>query len=91
MNLHPKLVSNSWASLPKGLDALDITQGPLVIFSTPPVMYKSPSPSFIALAAFIVAAIPEEHNLFTVSPPMVNGRSASNTAILATFRLSSPA
>jgi acetyl-CoA acetyltransferase len=49
INRHPKLESSIFESLPKGLDAFEITQGPLVIFSTPTAINKTPSPAQIAL------------------------------------------
>ena len=91
MKRHPKVESANCISRPKGLADLGIIQGARVICSTPPAMYISPAPSFIALEALIVAAIPEAHKRFTVSPPIVSGKPASSKDILATFRLSSPA
>ena len=43
----PKLLSCISASVPKGLDVFEMTQGPRVIFSTPPEINKSPSPALM--------------------------------------------
>ena len=88
---HPNDESYILASLPKALEAFEITQGPRVMFSIPPDINKLPSPAFIALCAFIIADIPEAHNLLIVSPGTEYGSPASNKAILAIFLLSSPA
>ncbi len=61
------------------------------MFSTPPEINTSPSPAFMALLACMIAESPELHNLLTVSPGTVYGNPAKSDAILATFRLSSPA
>ena len=88
---HPKLESNICASLPKGFDALEITQGPRVMFSTPPANITSASPNCMTRLALMIADIPEAHKRFTVSPGTVYGRPARSKDIRATFRLSSPA
>ena len=41
----PKLESNIWASLPKGFEVLEITQGPRVMCSIPPAIIISASPT----------------------------------------------
>ena len=90
-NLQPNDESYILESRPYADVAFDITQGPLVICSTPPAIYRSPAPSLIALLALITEAIPDAHKRLTVSPPTETGRPASKPAIRATFRLSSPA
>ena len=91
INRQPKAESYICASLPNAVEVFEITHGPRVICSTPPAMYNSPAPSLIALAALIVAAIPDAHKRFTVSPATPTGSPANNPAILAILRLSSPA
>ena len=68
-----------------------MTYGARVIDSTPPPMNTSPSPTAIAWAAELIAWSPLPHRRLTVSPPTSTGRPASNSAIRATSRLSSPA
>ena len=84
------VVSKICGSLANGALALGITNGALVILSTPQAMYSSPSPHIIALAASIIACNPEAHKRFTVLPLTVTGSPDSNAAILPTLRLSSP-
>ena len=71
--------------------AFAITKGALVILSTPPAMINSASPHMICLDASIIACSPDAHKRLTVLPATVTGKPASNAAILATLRLSSPA
>src|SRR3990172_5167388 len=70
---------------------LAMTYGARVIDSTPPAMKTSPSPARMACAAIATACSPEPHSRLTVWPATLTGRPLSNTAIRATFRLSSPA
>ena len=71
--------------------AFGITNGALVILSIPAAIIISASPHMICLAALMIASNPEAHKRLTVVPATVTGNPASNAAILATFRLSSPA
>ena len=84
------VVSNISVSRAKAALAFDSTKGALVILSTPQAMYKSPSPHIMARPASIMACMPLAHKRFTVRPATVTGSPASNAAILATLRLSSP-
>ena len=52
---------------------------------------NSASLHITCLAASMMACKPEAHKRFTVFPATVTGKPASNAAILATLRLSSPA
>src|SRR3990172_749323 len=54
-------------------------------------MKTSPSPPRMACAAVATACSPEPHSRLTVWPATLTGRPLSNTAMRATFRLSSPA
>src|SRR6266481_2504107 len=71
--------------------ALPITNGARVIDSTPPAMAKSISPARIARPAAPTASSPEAQRRLSVRPGTDSGRPASNSAIRATLRLSSPA
>src|SRR6476659_6050546 len=68
-----------------------MTYGARVMFSTPPATNASPSPALIACAALAIACSPEPQRRFTVCPGTSTGKPASNAAIRATLRLSSPA
>ncbi len=61
------------------------------MLSTPHAIIISASPHIICLAASMMACKPEAHKRFTVFPATLTGKPASNAAILATLRLSSPA
>src|SRR6185503_3833312 len=61
------------------------------MFSTPPATNASPSPALIACAALAIACSPEPQRRLTVCPGTSIGRPASNAAMRATLRLSSPA
>ncbi len=54
-------------------------------------MAKSISPALIACAAAPTALRPDAHSRFTVTPGTESGNPASNSAMRATLRLSSPA
>ena len=54
-------------------------------------MTGSPSPVLTARAACTTASIPEPHRRLTVTPLTSTGNPASNAAMRATLRLSSPA
>ncbi len=75
----------------KGFSSLPITSGARLIDSTPPATASSISPARIAWQAHTTAARPEAHRRFTVIPGISCGSPASNSAIRATLRLSSPA
>ena len=73
------------------MDGLETTNGPRVMFSTPPAINTCPSPALMARLALMIAESPELHKRLTVSPGTVYGNPANNNDILATLRLSSPA
>ena len=89
---HPSTVSaiDGWPRW-YATDGLSITNGERLMLSTPPAMKTSPSPAEIAWNAESTVCMPEPHKRFRVCPGTVTGRPASRSAILATFRLSSPA
>ena len=92
VNRHPTVVSaTSGAFRFHASPALSITYGARVMFSTPPAMNVVPSPALIACAALATACSPEPQSRFTVCPGTATGSPASNSAIRATLRLSSPA
>src|SRR5712671_6052658 len=68
-----------------------MTRGARVMDSTPPAIAKSISPQRIARAASPTALRPEAHRRLTVMPATLSGKPASNSAMRATLRLSSPA
>ena len=61
------------------------------MLSTPPAITKEASPDFMARAACATASKLDPHSRLTVTPGTSLGSPASNNAIRATFRLSSPA
>ena len=61
------------------------------MLSTPPAIRRSPSFALIARAAWPTASMPEPHSRLTVTPGAEIGSPASNAAMRATLRLSSPA
>ena len=75
----------------RACSGLSITQGALLIDSTPPATMTSASPVSTVRAASIAASIPEPHSRVTVAPGTEVGSPASSTAMRATLRLSSPA
>src|ERR1019366_2870655 len=85
------------AALDRGRSALLAAIGKRVLvltrdmLSTPPAITREFSPVLIARAAAETASMLEPHNRFTVVPGTVCGRPASNSAMRATLRLSSPA
>src|SRR5436190_23616246 len=85
------VVSYISVALEKASGDLGITNGALVILSTPAAMISSASPHMICLEASIIARRPDAHKRFTVLPATETGNPANNAAILATLRLSSPA
>jgi hypothetical protein len=91
MKRHPIVVSNISALRWNASVALPITRGARVIDSTPPAIAKSISPQRIARAASPTALRPEAHSRLTVMPGTLSGNPASNSAMRATLRLSSPA
>ena len=68
-----------------------MTKGARLMLSDPPATTRLPSPALIMRAAAMTASMPEAHSLFTVIPGTLCGRPASNKAIRAILRLSSPA
>ena len=68
-----------------------MTNGARDMLSTPPAITREFSPVLIARAATEIASMLEPHSRFTVAPGTVCGRPASNSAMRATLRLSSPA
>ena len=83
----------SWTSFARdhAAAALGITNGARDIDSTPPATTRSASPARIARAAVATASSEDPHSRFTVLPGTSRGRPASNHAMRATLRLSSPA
>ena len=75
----------------KAVSGLAMTNGARVMLSVPPPMKTSPAPVWIDWAQRLMASRPEPQRRLTVRPPTVTGRPASNTAMRATLRLSSPA
>jgi hypothetical protein len=73
------------------LVALGITNGARDMLSTPPAITRSASAVLTARAACTTASIPEPHRRLTVAPLTSTGKPASNAAMRATLRLSSPA
>src|SRR5207245_5297640 len=71
--------------------ALPITNGARVIDSTPPAIAKSISPARIARPAAPTASRPDAQRRLRVWPGTDSGIPASNSAMRATLRLSSPA
>ena len=61
------------------------------MLSTPPAKIRSTSPDLTARAALITESMPEPHKRLIVTPGTSIGTPANKDAILATFRLSSPA
>jgi len=61
------------------------------MLSTPPAIISVASPHLIARAAEAIASMLDPHSRLTVVPGTPTGRPASNSDILATLRLSSPA
>ena len=61
------------------------------MLSTPPAITSSASPLRIARAAMATASMLDPHSRFTVEPGTSCGSPASNSAMRATLRLSSPA
>ena len=90
MKRQPSVVSKISAERENASPALPITNGARVIDSTPPAMAKSISPVRIARAASPTALSPEAQSRFTVTPGTEAGSPASNSAMRATLRLSSP-
>ena len=91
VNRLPVVVSYISGFLEKAVVDFGITNGALVMLSTPAAMMSSASPHMICLDASIIACNPEAHKRLTVLPATVTGKPASKAAILATLRLSSPA
>src|ERR1700704_5511336 len=87
----PMVVSKISAERENASGALPITNGARVIDSTPPAIAKSISPARIARPAAPTASRPEAHRRLSVWPGTDSGMPASNSAIRATLRLSSPA
>src|SRR5664280_197934 len=90
-NRQPSVVSKISAWRAKADSALPMTNGARLMLSTPPAMTSSASPVRIARAPMAIASSPEPQSRLTVLAETVSGRPASNVAIRATLRLSSPA
>ena len=88
----PSVVSYS-TLLPRGNAASGFAtaNGARLIDSTPPATNRSPAPEITAWQADVIAARPEAHSRFTVTPATESGNPASSAAMRATLRLSSPA
>ncbi len=71
--------------------ALGMTNGARLMLSTPPAISSAASPALMARAALPTASSPEPHRRLMVAPGTSIGRPASNAAMRATLRLSSPA
>jgi hypothetical protein len=88
----PSVVSYTvWLPRGKERSGLGIASGARLIDSTPPASIRSPSPSRIARPAWFTASSPDAQSRLTVTPGTSTGRPASNDAMRATLRLSSPA
>jgi len=68
-----------------------MTKGARLMLSEPPAIINPDSPPRIARAAIATASSPEPHRRLSVTPPELSGSPASNAAIRARLRLSSPA
>ena len=90
-NRHPIVVSSIFAVRENALSAFPITNGARVMLSTPPAISSDISPLLIARPAIAIASRLEPHKRLTVVPATSCGTPASNSAIRATLRLSSPA
>ena len=71
--------------------ALGMTNGARLMLSTPPASTRSASPERTARDAMAIASRLDPQSRFTVPPGAETGSPASNVAIRATLRLSSPA
>ena len=90
-NRQPMVVS--WISVAReNADvALGMTNGARLMLSTPPASTRSASPERTARDAMAIASRLDPQSRFTVPPGAETGSPASNVAIRATLRLSSPA
>src|ERR1700678_1161313 len=86
----PSTVSNSCWLRSNDASALVKTYGARVIDSTPPAIATSFSPKAIDCAAELMACKLEPHKRLIVAPATETGEPASNAAMRATSRLSSP-
>ena len=68
-----------------------MTKGERDMLSTPPAITSEASPDLMARDAIETASMLDPHSRLTVAPATSFGRPASNNAIRATLRLSSPA
>jgi hypothetical protein len=68
-----------------------MTQGALLIDSTPPAITAAASPQASAREAAITASMPDPQSRLIVAPGTRCGSPASSAAMRATLRLSSPA
>ena len=87
----PSVVSNTELLRENAESAFGITNGARDIPSTPPAIISSASPARIARAQMPTASMLDPHKRLIVAAGTSVGRPASNTAIRATLRLSSPA
>src|ERR1700733_8382121 len=87
----PMVLSSNFKFREKAVSDFPNTKGARDILSTPPAMTTSTSPLFMHRAALITASRLEPQSRFTVTPGTSFGSPASNGAIRAMFRLSSPA
>ena len=90
-NRQPMVVS--WISVAReNADvALGMTNGARLMLSTPPASTRSASPERTAREAMAIASRLDPQSRLTVPPGAETGSPASNVAIRATLRLSSPA
>ena len=72
-------------------EGLGMAQGARLMLSTPPPMYRLPSPESTDRAAKLTAPSAEEQFRFTVMPGTSFGNPAKRADMRATSRLSSPA
>jgi len=84
------VVSNICGVLSKAELDFAITNGALLMLSTPHAIISSASPQAMVLALSIIDCRPLAQSLFTVFPATLTGKPASKAAIRATFLLSSP-
>ena len=87
----PMVVSKTSAERENASAALPMTNGARVMLSTPPASMRCASPDLMARAAVPTASRPDPQRRLIVEPDTAVGKPASNTAMRATLRLSSPA
>jgi hypothetical protein len=91
-NRQPSVVSYAvWWPRGNACSGFVMASGARLFDSAPPATKRSPSPAATAWQADTTADSPDAQSRFTVTPATLSGRPASNDAMRATLRLSSPA